>query len=288
MTGRIVTVTPNPALDVTYTVPGIKLGESHRVPTPLYRAGGKGINVSRVINQLGQATTAIATAGGVAGEQLQQDLEETNVPHRLIPVAASTRRTVALVDTVNDQTSVFNEIGPALAAADWRALADVVVDALENSASVLVGSGSLPTNAPADFYASLVAMGHSFGVPVIIDTSGAGILSAARAGADLLKPNNDELLEALGEAHLPTAARKLMELGAQRVLVSAGAAGMLAFDSATPEEYLSAKLPAPLSGNPTGAGDAAVAAAAMAIATGDDSLEQLLRRATSVSAAAVL
>lgn len=291
----VLTVTANPAVDATYTVPGIVLGASHRVPAPLYRAGGKGLNVSRVAHQLGFPTLAIATAGGGGGEQLRDDLEAAGIPHHLVPVAAATRRTIALVDTLNNTTSNFNEAGPALSAAEWRALAAAVVGNLAGVQTaggvsrpcVLVGSGSLPQNAPADFYPGLVALAHHAGVPAIIDTSGVGILAAARAGADLLKPNHHELTEAMGGTDLVAAARRLMALGARRVLLSVGGDGMLAFSADSPG-YLHARLPAPLAGNPTGAGDAAVAAAAVALANGVTELREILRRAAAWGAAAVL
>jgi 1-phosphofructokinase family hexose kinase len=297
MNNVVLTVTPNPAVDVTYTVPGIHLGASHRVPTPLYRAGGKGLNVSRVAHQLGHPTLALATAGGESGEQLRNDLLAAGIAHQLVPVAAATRRTIALVDTSQaNTTSIFNEVGPPLSAREWQALAAAVVDNLAGIQTpdgvrrpgVLVGSGSLPDQAPADFYPALVALAHSAGVPAIIDTSGSGIIAAARAGADLLKPNNHELLEAVGERNLVTAARKLLDLGARRVLVSVGEEGMLAFSADSPGGWIQAKLPAPLSGNPTGAGDAAVSAAAVALANGVEELREILCRATAWSAAAVL
>lgn len=293
----VLTVTANPAVDVTYTVAGVHLGSSHRVPTPLSRAGGKGLNVSRVAHQLGYATLALATAGGPTGEQLRADLVAAGILHQLVPVTAPTRRTIALVDTVHgNTTSIFNEVGPALSKSEWQALAAAVVENLGGvqtadgvrKPGVLVGSGSLPEQAPADFYPALVALAHGAGVPAIIDTSGGGILAAAKAGADLLKPNNHELMEAVGESNLVDAARKLMDLGARRVLVSVGEEGMLAFSADTPGSYLQAKLPAPLSGNPTGAGDAAVSAAAVALAHGVEDLREILRAATSWSAAAVL
>jgi len=301
----VLTVTPNAAVDLTYTVAGVELGASHRVPTPLHRAGGKGLNVSRVAHQLGFPTLAIATAGGATGAQLRADLDASGIAHHLVPVAAETRRTIALVDTAAGQTSIFNEAGPALTEAEWQALSAAVVRQLAGALpdgsgkagfhpddagarpGVLVGSGSLPEQAPEDFYPGLVALAHNAGVPAIIDTSGAGILAAARAGADLLKPNNHELMDAVGETDLVAAARKLMDLGARRVLVSVGEEGMLAFEAGRPG-YLQARLPAPLSGNPTGAGDAAVSAAAVALANGVTELREILARATAWSAAAVL
>ncbi|MCQ9163441.1 1-phosphofructokinase family hexose kinase [Arthrobacter sp. STN4] len=285
-------------------VDGVDPGSSHRVPTPLYRAGGKGLNVSRVALQQGFPTLAVTTAGGASGAQLADDLAGSGIPYRLVPVASATRRTIALVDTVSGLTSIFNEAGPALSRAEWQALTAAVVDGLDGGQvhggqtdggwaddaprpGVLVGSGSLPENAPADFYPGLVALAHNAGVPAIIDTSGAGILSAAKAGADLLKPNHHELMDAMGETDLVAAAGKLMGLGARRVLVSVGEEGMLAFETGRPG-HLQAKLPAPLAGNPTGAGDAAVAATAVAIASGTTDLREILRLAASWGAAAVL
>ncbi|WP_442543088.1 1-phosphofructokinase family hexose kinase [Arthrobacter sp. KN11-1C] len=294
---RVITVTPNPAIDLSYHVAGITPGASHRVAAPLSRAGGKGLNVARVAHQLGHPVLAIAPSGGTAGAEFAAELRSSGVPHRLIPVAADTRRSIALVDTVGGETSIFNEEGSPLQLSEWQALAAAVVDALEvgnqdgQSAGVLVGSGSLPPGAPADFYPALVRLAHDAGIPAVVDTSGPGIVAAARAGADLLKPNNHELLDATGESSLAVAARRLIALGAKTVLVSAGAEGMLAFHHAAPGGYWSARLPEPLSGNPTGAGDAGVAAAAVALAngmTGITDIPEILRRATAWSAAAVL
>ncbi len=289
---RIITVTPNPAIDMTYTVQGITEGASHRVPTPLSRAGGKGINVARVTHQLGYPVLAIAPTGGAAGQTLAAELWTSGVPHALVGVAAETRRSIALVDAVAGETSIFNEEGQALLPDDWRSLRIAVVEAVSGNrnlpASVLVGSGSLPPGAPADFYPELVRLAHDAGIPAIIDTSGPGIIAAAKAGADILKPNHHELAEATGESSLEAAALSLIAMGARTVLVSAGADGMLAFDHAAPGGYWSARLPEALSGNPTGAGDAGVAAAAVALAEGVTEPREILRRATAWSAAAVL
>ncbi|AFR31335.1 hexose kinase [Arthrobacter sp. Rue61a] len=290
---RIVTVTPNPAIDVTYTVRGITAGGSHRVPTPLIRSGGKGLNVARVAHQTGHPVLAVSPTGGAAGQSLAAELWTSGVPHLLVTVAAETRRSIALVDTVAGETSIFNEEGQALLPEDWCSLSAAVVNAVQGgggqgTAAVLVGSGSLPPDAPSDFYPSLVRIAHDAGIPVIIDTSGPAIIAAARAGADVLKPNHHELAEATGELGLEKAALSLIASGARTVLVSTGADGMLAFDHAAPGGYWRARLPAPLSGNPTGAGDAAVAAAAAALAEGVTEPREILRRATAWSAAAVL
>ncbi|WP_423184118.1 1-phosphofructokinase family hexose kinase [Arthrobacter sp. NyZ413] len=288
--GRVVTITPNPAIDISYHVAGITAGASHRVESPISRAGGKGLNVARVVHQLGYPVLALATAGGATGAEIATDLIASGVPHRLVPVAGETRRSIALVDTVGGETSIFNERGKPLEPAEWQALAAVVVESLEsgNRTGVIVASGSLPPGAPADFYPAIVRLAHDAGIPAVVDTSGPAIIAAARAGADLLKPNHHELLEATGESDLEAAAKRLIGEGAKTVLVSAGAEGMLAFHHAAPGGYWSARLPEALSGNPTGAGDAAVAAAAVVLAAGNPDIQTMLRKATAWSAAAVL
>lgn len=295
----ILTVTPNAALDLTWWVDRIEPGATHRVPSGMARAGGKSLNVARVAHQQGAAVLAIATAGGTTGAELELELRASGLPHELIPVAASTRRSLALYDAGNDETSIFNEFGENHSDAEWRQLLDAVDTALLG-ADCLVGSGSLPPGPSAaggdaydsaDFYPELVRMAAARGIPSIIDTSGAALLAAAAAGATVLKPNRDELIAATDIGDPIRAARSLIARGAGLVLLSLGSAGMIAVG--TGDEYLSARLPEPLVGNPTGAGDAAVAAVAscFAEAAGDGSApnaEEILRRATAWSAAAVL
>jgi len=290
--GRVLTVTPNPALDITYHLDHLHPGEGHRV-RPLVRAGGKGLNVARVGHQLGHPVLAVAPVGGGEGAGFRAELEDSGVPHRLVPVPVATRRSIAIVETAGHRTTILNEVGAALGAAGWHELLSVVTSLLDGRdgsgpVAVLVGCGSLPEDAPADFYAQLVRLSRARGIPAVVDTSGQQLLEAARAGADLLKPNQEELAEAVGTNDPVVGARLLLQLGAQRVLVSLGAEGMVALSRTTPTSHLRARLDRPLSGNPTGAGDAAVAAVAVALAAAEHDLETLLRRATALSAAAVL
>jgi 1-phosphofructokinase family hexose kinase len=279
----ILTVTPNPALDHTYTIDALQFGESNRVAGARVRAGGKGLNVARVLHQLGYPVIAIAPVGGDTGDQFTAELEGSGVPHRLVPTGKATRRSFALVETASSRTTVLNETGNEPAASDLARLTDTVRE-LAAGATCLVGSGSLPPGVPADFYAGLVAIAHDAGIPAVIDTTGAALMLAAQAGADLLKPNRRELAETTGQADPIAGAARLLDEGARMVLVSLGEDGMFAMstDERTPRF---ASLPR-LAGNPTGAGDAAVAAAASCLAAGDTA--GILRRATAWSAAAVL
>lgn len=304
--GTIVTVTANPAVDLTYAVPRLVPGSSHRVGEPLLRAGGKGLNVARVLNQAGYRTVAVAPVGGLSGSEFRDELVASGVPHALTTTAAATRRSMAFVDREAGQTSIFNEAGRPLSDTEWGALR-AALEAQLDGAGALVGSGSLPEGAPADFYPSLVRRAREQGIPSIIDTSGDALLAAADAGADLLKPNHHELLAATGATTLDDGARQLLSRGAGAVVVSCGEDGMALHRTRRPTLW--ASLPR-VDGNPTGAGDAAVAALAVVLASSatsaagvaatdidadtdtdaasDQGDETLLRLATAWSAAAVL
>ncbi|CAM5367005.1 1-phosphofructokinase family hexose kinase [Leifsonia shinshuensis] len=280
----ILTVTPNPAVDLTYRVAALEPGETHRVAAPAVRAGGKGLNVARVVAQTGGAAFVLTTAGGPSGLRLADDLEASGLPSELIPVAAPTRSSVAIVDETAGTATILNETGAGLSPAEWTALREAA-ERLAVPATAVVGSGSLPPGAPETFYAELVALARRRSIPSVIDASGLPLLAAAEAGADALKPNRRELAETVGSDDPVAGARILLTAGAGLVLVSLGADGMLAV---TGDGVWSARLPAPLAGNATGAGDAAVAAIATALAMGVADPVALLRRATAWSAAAVV
>ena len=283
----ILTVTPNPALDLTWHVDSIRAGETHRADAGTVRAGGKGIDVARVAHAQGVAVRALGTVGGSTGEEFSAELRASGVPHRLVPVAGATRRSIALVDEQQGDTTVINERGVNPTDAEWAVLVGEIVDALPG-ASVLVISGSLPPGAPSTLLPILIGLGRDADVPVIVDTSGPALLQAADAGASVLKPNAAELAEATGIDDPIEGARVLLERGASLVLLSRGADGMLAITASGSPHILGARLPEALAGNPTGAGDAAVAACAVLLDAGVTDPEQILRRATAWSAAAVL
>ncbi|WP_144875746.1 1-phosphofructokinase family hexose kinase [Microbacterium sp. 1.5R] len=280
----IVTVTPNPALDLTWRVERLTVGATHRADAGAARAGGKGLNVARVAHAQGAATLALTTAGGRSGIAFSAELAASGVPHRVVPVTAPTRQSIAIDDEQLGDTTIINERGVNPADTEWAALFGEVVDALPG-ARVLVVSGSLPPGAPASFIPLLIGTARDAGIPTIVDTSGPALLLAADAGASVLKPNAAELAEATGISDPVDGARSLVARGVELVLLSLGAEGMLAV---TASAVLHARLDAPLAGNPTGAGDAGVAACAVLYADGVRDPESVLRRATAWSAAAVL
>jgi tagatose 6-phosphate kinase len=271
----IVTVTPNLALDVTYEVAELRPGVTNRVQTVHARAGGKGVNVARVLRSLGHDVLVLGLAGGPTGDAVRMDLEASGLAHDLAPAAGETRRTVTVV--AGGEATMLSEPGPAVGPREWAALEARVPDA-----DVLVLSGSLPPGVDGEAVARLTARLSARGIPVIVDTSGEALLRAAPY-AWAVKPNAEELAETTGTDDPVAGARML---GAPAVVVSLGADGLLAVTAGGVHR---APPPRRVSGNPTGAGDAVVAAlAAGLVADGAVSWPRLLADAAALSAAAVL
>lgn len=242
---RALTVTLNAALDVTYRVDALRPGATHRVTEVAVRAGGKGVNVARVLCALGVPVVATGLAGGSAGAALRDDLNRSGVPEALFPIAGETRRTVTAVDASGEAT-LFAEPGPHVTPEEWAGFLDHYRD-LAAEADVVVLSGSLPAGLPVDAYVALV---RGTSAPVVLDAGGPALAAGASVGPAVITPNRGELAAA-SQVDDPLA------LGAAAALVSDGAQGMTAYTSGG---VWTAAPPEVVTGNPTGAGDAAVAA----------------------------
>ncbi|MEG3627457.1 1-phosphofructokinase family hexose kinase [Streptomyces poriticola] len=252
----ILTVTLNTALDITYRVRGLRPHSSHRVTEVAERPGGKGLNVARVLAALGHRVTVTGFTGGATGRSVQEGLAALRgVADALVPVAGSTRRTIAVVDDRTGDTTQLNEPGPAISPAEWGAFQEAYEDLLAGADAVAL-CGSLPPGVPVGAYAGLVRTARAAGVPVLLDTGGEPLRRAVAARPDLIKPNSEELAELTG-AHEPLrATQDARRRGARSVVASLGAQGLLAL---TPEGHWRAAPPRRVHGNPTGAGDSVVA-----------------------------
>jgi tagatose 6-phosphate kinase len=286
---RVVVLTPNPAIDVTYRVAEQLVGETVRVLEVQRRAGGKGINVVRVLRSLGVGApgfdvTAVQPLGGAAGDWLRARLADDGIDAVSVDAPDETRTTVAVVDGLAHPT-LYAEPGGALDTRTWQGLVDAIGTHCE-SGCFLVIAGSFPPGSTPDRVASLVAAGRGAGASVIVDASGAALIAAADAGADIVKPNESELLEATGEPELEAGIAQLLARGAGSVVVSRGPDGLVLV-SADGYRETQAGVPGVSAGNPTGAGDAATAGLVSALAAGA-SARAALRRAAVVGAAAVL
>ncbi|WP_158895494.1 1-phosphofructokinase family hexose kinase [Amycolatopsis anabasis] len=277
----IVTVTPNTALDVTYTLERLVPDVAHRAHRVDRRAGGKGVNVARVLHTLGARTCAIGTAGGPDGTLIRADLRAAGISHLLLDTRSNSRRTTTILATADETVTLVSEPGAELSTVEWKAI-EGAVRRLVSQATVLVCSGSLPPGVPADAYARLIDIAGA--LPTILDASGEALAAGLDARPTVVKPNAAELVEVTGQPDPLAAAEALRAEGAGAVLVSLGAEGILA---ATPQGAWHARPSRPLTGNATGAGDAAVAGIALELAAGS-AWPEVLRRAVALSSAAVL
>ncbi|MFE5732858.1 1-phosphofructokinase family hexose kinase [Streptomyces sp. NPDC056528] len=279
----IVTVTLNTALDLTYRVPALTPHASHRVTQVIERPGGKGLNVARVLAALGYETVATGFAGGATGAVLRDRLAATPVRDELVGTAGATRRTVAVVDAATGDTTQLNEPGPTVTAAEWETFRARFAALLDGAAAVAL-CGSLPPGIHVGAYAELARLARAAAVPVLLDTSGEPLRRGIAARPDLVKPNAEELAQLTGAREPRRATLDARRRGAHAVVSSLGPEGLLA---ATPEGLWRAAPPAPVRGNPTGAGDSAVAGLLSGLVD-DTPWPDRLTRAVALSAATVL
>jgi tagatose 6-phosphate kinase len=265
----ILCVCLNPALDVTYAVTELTYGGTHRAQVVGRRAGGKALNVARVLRQLGEPVLATGLAGGADGGAVLADLAELGVAAELAEIEGESRRTVTVYD--GRQATEFDEVGPVVGEAEWGSFRSLYTRLLAGT-TVVVISGSQPPGVPVDAYAQLTTLAAAAGATVVLDAAGPALRAALAARPDVVKPNRLELAELVGRTlddldDVLAASGTLVEAGAGSVLVSLGADGLVAL---TPDGAFRARVPAPVAGNPTGAGDALAAAVARGLRRGHD------------------
>lgn len=231
----ILTVTPNPSLDRTYELPGLDRGEIVRASGERVDPGGKGVNVSRAVAAAGVPTLAVLPLGGAPGALVAELLAEQGIEVAPVPVAGQTRSNIALAEPDGTLTKI-NAPGPELSASEAEAFLGVI-GARSSGAAWIACCGSLPRGLAPSWYAELVARAHEAGARIALDTSGPALLAALRERPDVVKPNAEELAEAVGRplatvGDAVKAAEELRDLGAGAVLASLGADGQLLVDAA--------------------------------------------------------
>lgn len=227
----IATVTLNPSLDEWVEVPTLRVGVLHRARTFARYPGGKGINVSRVIHELGSRSIAYAFVGGGDGDMLRHALARLGIAGIFVPVRGTTRNNYKILTQRPRALTEVNTPGPRVGPADVRRLEQVLLRHGRRPSCVTL-CGSLPPGAPADLYARWIRALRLRGVPVVLDTSGTALRRGVAARPFLIKPNRQEAEELLGRrlrarAALIDAARSLVQRGADVVILSLGGDGAL-------------------------------------------------------------
>lgn len=279
----ILTVTLNTALDVTYTVDALVPHSSHRVGEVSERPGGKGLNVARVLGALGHDTVVTGFVGGATGGVLRDLLAPLPPRDALVPVAGNTRRTLAITDRSTGDTTQLNEPGPQVSGAEWAAFLRTYEEPRRR------GRRGRALRLAAARHPRRRLRGAGPDRPRRLRTCAPGHQRRAPAPGHRRppRPGQAERGRAGPADRLPrTAARRgdARRRGAHAVIASLGPEGLLAV---TPQGTWRAAPPAAVRGNPTGAGDSAVAGLLSALAEGLD-WPGRLARAVALSTATVL
>lgn len=265
----VLAVTMNPSIDVQYPLDHLKLDDVNRVTTVRKTAGGKGLNVARVLHCLNHPLIATGVLGGYFGQYLQSRLDADGITGDFAQIDGETRSCIAILHDDGKQTEVL-EKGPTLTAADAKAFLDHYRELLKKVDLVTI-SGSLPGGLPTDFYAQMVHIGHQSGVPVFLDASGAALQAALEAPdkPDLIKPNDEELGALIGEtvdrSDLPKMQQQLQNPifnGVDWIVVSLGSKGAFAKHGAS--DFYQAAIQKIDVVNPVGSGDSTLAGLAYA------------------------
>jgi 1-phosphofructokinase len=224
--GMIFTVTFNPAIDYVMQVEKIKFGKTNRSSYEEIHFGGKGINLSLVLAELGSDTTALGFIAGFTGDALEKEVEKKGIKTDFVHLkSGNTRINVKLKGEVETE---INAAGPHIEADELSQLFEKLE--LLKSGDTLVFAGSIPTSLPSDIYEQIAKNIQSKGVRLVVDATGDLLLNTLKYKPFLIKPNKQELEEIVGkeiktEDNLISAADFLKQKGAENVLVSLGADG---------------------------------------------------------------
>lgn len=297
----ILCITPNAAVDRTLTVPGFSGGGVFRPVSAIAAAGGKGINVVRAVHNLGGVATCCGFIAGFSGQFIADQVQHDGYPARWTHLEAGESRTcIILVDPDKGMTSVINERGMEVSAADWSRLRDDVFAAADGgSARAIVSiAGSLPPGSSPDIFASLLRDLVAAGCEVWADTSGAALAAAVNVRGVHLKINHEEANELDSRADVDAdehftirAPRDAAFVGAGMsahtrgmVIITMGALGAVFVDENSAWHALPPTIKAK---NAVGSGDSFLAGVLLARER-DDSPPELLRDGAAAGAANAL
>ncbi|KTT03045.1 1-phosphofructokinase [Pseudomonas oryzihabitans] len=282
---RILTLTLNPALDLTVQLPELKPGAVNRSEAVIVHAAGKGLNVAQVLADLGHELTVSGFLGADNASAFEALFARRGFTDAFVRVPGETRSNLKLAEADGRITDI-NGPGPEVSAAAQQELL-ATLDRIAAGHDAVVVAGSLPRGVTPEWLAALIGRLKSLGLPVALDTSGAALRAALAAGPWLIKPNTEELAEACNApAETATEQALLVEqlraLGIAHLVISQGAEGVRWYGHQT----LEAQPPKVTVASTVGAGDSLLAGMLHGLLTGQTP-ERTLTTATAIAALAV-
>jgi len=284
----IATITLNPSLDRYITVEGFEVNKVNRWTNTKVYAGGKGIDVSRVVHEMGEGTIAYGFLGGPAGTDIEILLDEVGVPFSFTPIRGETRTNFIITDSKNHTQTRIDAPGPRIGRRELERFRSKL-ERVHPAPDMVVCGGSVPPGVPVNVYYTIIKEARSFGIRTILDTDSPWLAEGIKAGPFLVKPNVEEAESLLkrplpDEAAIISAARELVTMGVEIAVISRGKDGIIA---ATRERVIKAVPPPVKVRSTVGAGDCTIAGLALKLA-GDEPLEEACRLAVAMGTAAVL
>ena len=257
----ILTVTMNPSVDIAYQLPTFKLDDVNRVSNVNKSAGGKGLNVTRVLKEIDEDLTATGLVGGDLGNYIKSQLDQGAIHHDFYQIKGNTRNCIAILHE-GLQTEIL-ESGPTISDLEGEAFKNHF-ESLLKDAEVVSISGSTPSGLATDYYVELIMIANAKEVPVVLDTSGESLRQVLLSGhkPKVIKPNVDELSQLLGRELdkdlnlLKEALQDSLFNGVEWVIVSLGSEGAFAKHH---DLYYKVDIPTIDIVNPVGSGDSTVA-----------------------------
>jgi tagatose 6-phosphate kinase len=287
-TRPILCIGTTPAVQRVMVFPKLAVGAVNRAATTIDGAAGKSVNVAKVLHALGECVVATGFLGGARGEFVRNVLRERGIALAFIPVGEQTRQCTTVIDeSAGAQTELVEESRP-VAPDNYEKLMRFLRRRVQGCRAVVM-SGTLTPGAPAHFYFECTRLARAAGVLSVVDALGSALLKTLKASPSLVKPNRAELAATVGrevktEAAVVSGMRELRELGAERVVVTAGKEPTLAFDGRNVWRVHTPRIPAV---NPIGSGDAFTAGLVWRLLRGDD-LGEACRWASAAGAANAL
>lgn len=267
----------SPAVDKIYYISGFESGKLHRVRDIVKSAGGKGINVARVVSILNEKVNSIGFIAGETGDWLQSQLRCIGVDTCFIRVAGESRTNINIIDKEKSAETEILEIGPVISDKDIESFMLEFRRILEKT-SILVCSGGLPEGIPVDFYRKLIEEAKAYGIKTILDTSNEILIEGIKAKPFMVKPNLRELGVFAGKnmdnrSDIIKACNDIVNSGVEVVVTSMGSQGAI---MVTKHGVLNARVPDVEVVNTIGSGDSTVAGCTVGLRRGY-SPENMLR-----------
>lgn len=271
----IYTITLNPALDRTIWIKVINPDDCNRIENEQLYAGGKGIDVSKVLTKLGISNKALGFVGGFAGEELEGLLINEGIACDFVRISGRTRTNIIVNDMSAGTQTLFNAKGPTITAYELIQ----IIHKIENldSPEYVIISGSLPQGVNPEIYRKIIEIVKGRGAKVILDTDGEALTVGMQALPNVIKPNIHELSRFTGKpiddlSSVIQAACEVRDLGIEIVLISMGSRGMLMVSDGGQHLVQPPEVEAK---NKIGAGDSAVAGFVYGLSTGKDPRQSL-------------